>query len=74
MTALKWLTQGYGYEITSADVWAAFTHTMQAAKNADVSEQTLGRITDLVMQEPSADRFVARILGRRLGVGRDDAP
>jgi hypothetical protein len=34
MTALHWLIHGHGYEITSADVWAAWSNTMKAARNA----------------------------------------
>jgi len=37
LVALRWLVEGYGYEITGLDVWAAFTSTMKAAErtNAD---------------------------------------
>jgi hypothetical protein len=38
LLALHWLVLGYGYEITGADVWAAYSSTMKAAEtngNAD---------------------------------------
>ena len=38
MTALHWLVEGYGYEITSADVLAAYSFTMEAAGNAGCAE------------------------------------
>ena len=34
LTALRWLVGGYGYEITGADVWAAYANTMKAAEKA----------------------------------------
>jgi hypothetical protein len=38
LLALRWLVQGYGYEITGADVWAAYSCTMKAAeKNGNAS-------------------------------------
>ena len=32
--ALRWLVEGRGYEISGADVWAAYTSTMKAAEQA----------------------------------------
>jgi hypothetical protein len=37
LLALQWLVQGYGYEITGADVRAAFSNTMKAADKAGVT-------------------------------------
>ena len=34
MTAIRWLAQGHGYEITALDVHSAYTHTMNAARRA----------------------------------------
>jgi hypothetical protein len=67
MLALQWLVQGYGYEITGGDVWAAYSSTLKAAeKNGSVVE-TRKRIRELVAAE-AAGGFVARILGRELGL------
>ncbi len=66
MAALRWLVEGYGYEITGADVLAAFSHTMQAAEHAGIVEETRARIRDLVSRETFGERFVTRILGRYL--------
>lgn len=68
MAALHWLVLGFGYEITSADVLGAFTQTMRAAEIAGRAEETLHRIRGLVAQESTEDRFVAKVLGRRLGL------
>ena len=66
MTALMWLVEGYGYDITGADVHAAFAHTMKAAQHAGVAGETKLRIRALVSKESSGERFVTKILGRQL--------
>ena len=66
MAALRWLVEGYGYEITSADVRAAYSHTMEAAEHAGVADKTRARIRALVARETFGERFVTRILGRDL--------
>jgi len=68
VAALRWLALGYGYEITGADVWSAYTHTTKAAENAGCAEATQQRIRELVGKETFGDRFVTRILGRHLGL------
>ena len=35
MAALRWLVEGFGYEITGLDVLNVYSHTMKAADNAD---------------------------------------
>jgi hypothetical protein len=68
LTALRWLVEGYGYEITSADVWAAYTETMNAAEQAGCAGEARDRIRTLVASETYGDRFVTRTLGRALGL------
>jgi tetratricopeptide (TPR) repeat protein len=68
MAALRWLVEGYGYEITGLDVLNAYSHTMQAAENAGCADQTRQRIHDLVVRESFGDRFVTKVLGRHLGM------
>ncbi|MCD4825815.1 MAG: hypothetical protein K8S55_14575 [Phycisphaerae bacterium] len=70
MAALRWLVEGYGYEIMGTDVWAAYHHTMEAAKNLERKPETLKRIRKLVMGEVSRERFVSKILGRELGLNQ----
>jgi tetratricopeptide (TPR) repeat protein len=67
LAALHWLVEGYGYEITSADVWAAYTETMKAAERAGRAGQARDRIRALVASETDSERFVTRTLGRTLG-------
>ncbi len=68
MAALRCLVEGYGYDITSADVSAAYKHTMQAAEHAGRAPETLKRIRDLVASETMSDRFVSKVLGPALGL------
>ncbi len=51
MAALRWLVEGYGYEITGLDVQNAYAFTMKAAENAGVVPQTRERIRALVAAE-----------------------
>ena len=64
LAALHWLAQGYGYEITGADVWAAYSNTMKAAERLDRRDEVRERI------RASLDNkgFVAQVLGRELGL------
>jgi hypothetical protein len=68
LAALRWLVEGYGYEVTGADVWAAYTNTMTAAEKAGRAVEARDRIRALVAGEPYGERFVTRILGRELGL------
>lgn len=68
MAALYWLVQGYGYEITGADVGAAYSNTLKAAENAGCRDRIRRRIRALVEEEAQPDRFVTRMLGRELGL------
>jgi hypothetical protein len=67
LLALHWLVQGYGYEITGADVWAAYSSTLKAAEENESVAEIRGRIQKLVAGE-KAGGFVAKILGRELGL------
>jgi hypothetical protein len=68
MAALHWLVQGYGYEITSVDVWAAYSRTLEAAARIGQQEATRDRIRALVAGEQQSGRFVTKILGASLGL------
>ena len=68
MAALRWLVEGYGYEITGLDVLNAYSHTMKAAENVGCAAATQKRIHDLVARESFGERFVTKVLGRQLGL------
>jgi hypothetical protein len=66
VTALHWIIQGYGYEITGGDVFEAFDYTMKAAANAGMKEIVLDRVKELVTGTGQNNRFVTDVLGSRL--------
>jgi hypothetical protein len=70
LLALHWLVEGYGYEITSADVWAAYRETTKAAAQQGSVAETRERIRTMVAGETFGERFVTRILGRELGLSK----
>jgi len=66
VAALRWLAEGYGYEVTGLDVWKAFESTLKAAELAGCRPGTLERIRRLVGGGGAGARFVAEALGSRL--------
>jgi hypothetical protein len=70
LLALHWLVQGYRYEITGADVWAAYNATIKAAEQQGRTSETRERIRAMVADETFGERFVTRILERELGLAK----
>lgn len=68
LLAIHWLVEGYGYEITGADVWAAYDSTLRAAERQGSAAEVKERIRTMVAAEGGGERFVTRILGRELGL------
>jgi hypothetical protein len=68
LLALYWLVQGYGYEITSGDVWDAYRFTLAAAERHGSAGDVRERIRKLVAAEGLGDHFVTKVLGRELGL------
>ena len=68
LAALRWLVQGYGYEITSADVWAAYTNTINAAADTPAADEIRSRIRALIDSANARGGFVATIIGRDVGL------
>lgn len=66
LLALRWLSAGHGYETTSADVWAAYHSTMEAAAQLGRAEPTRQQIRQLISETPGSS--AARVLGRELGL------
>ena len=48
LLALHWLGRGYGYEITGADVWAAYEATMKAAEELGTVRETRQRVRNMI--------------------------
>lgn len=67
MAALHWLAVGHGYEITSADVWAAYRSTIEAAERHGMAGEVKDRIRQLLARDLSGGLFLTRVLGAALG-------
>jgi hypothetical protein len=67
LLALHWLVEGYGNDITSADVWAAYSSTMNGAERNGNADEVRARVRTLVGGE-RAGGFVSGVLGRELGL------
>ncbi len=67
LLALYWLTLGYGYEITSADVMGAYRATLAAADRSGTLIEVKERVRQLVAADAQGG-FVRQVLGRELGL------
>jgi len=68
LLSLYWLVQGYGYEITSVDVWDAYRATLAAAERHCSAAEVKERVRKMVATEGAGERFVTKVLGRELGL------
>jgi len=66
LAAILWLSEGYGFDITSADVWEAYQRTMEAGNNLGRGEATKAAVKKIVGLDRTGMRFVTRILAREL--------
>lgn len=66
MAALNWLFKGYGYDVTSADVWAAYEPALQAACKLGQEADFLARISKAVEHGLTENNWVAEYLARRI--------
>ena len=67
LLALRWLVEGYGYEVMSTDVWAAYSSVMNSAERANKVTETQKLVRQLVAQERTGG-FVTTILAKDLGL------
>jgi hypothetical protein len=68
LLALYWLVQGYGYEITSADVWEAYQSTLAAAERHGGGAKVKERVREMVAAAGAGEHFVTKVLGKELGL------
>jgi hypothetical protein len=67
MAALHWLSQGWGYEVTSTDVVEAYDRALDAASRLNKVDAVKDRIRQLVESNESASvRFVQQSLYRSM--------
>lgn len=67
LLALHWIIHDYGYDITSADVQAAYSSTMHAAEGQGSVAETRERVKQLVVDDTPGG-FVASVLRKELGL------
>jgi hypothetical protein len=65
LLSLHWLVQGYGYEITSADVLDAYRAVLAAAEHSGTVAKAREHVRKLVAAEGPGG-FVRKVLGREL--------
>lgn len=66
MAALDWIAQGYGYEITGADVWAAYDAAKAAGDRMGTGASVRSRARNIAVRYSKGENFVAQILRREL--------
>lgn len=62
LAALHWISEGYGYEITSLDVIEAYKYTMKAAENAGNVDETLARVSMVRRGDNMGAEFINKVL------------
>ncbi|MFQ5661564.1 MAG: hypothetical protein ACE5GZ_14205, partial [Gammaproteobacteria bacterium] len=67
MAALRWLSEGWGYEVTSADVVEAYERAMAAAATLNKVDDVTDKIRQLIVSNESASTlFVRQALQARM--------
>ena len=66
VVALRWMAQGYGYEITGADVSNACRYTAQAAENAGDKDSIMEWVRESISKETNGQNFAAKLVRRWL--------
>jgi hypothetical protein len=51
LAAIRWLAEGYGFEITGADVWAAYSHTLKSGETQKATQFCGSKMAQLVLIE-----------------------
>lgn len=66
LVALEWLALGYGYEVTSADVWAAYLPAKSVAERADATAALRARVRAIAARYRDGKNLVAEVLRSEL--------
>jgi hypothetical protein len=66
LVALDWLALGYGYEVTGADVWAAYLPAKSVAERADATAALRARVREIAARYRDGKNLVAEVLRREL--------
>jgi hypothetical protein len=66
IASLHWLVEGWGYEITGSDVYAAYDYALKAAENLGITDQVKADIAKIVSADKSPGMLIKDILSRHL--------
>ena len=66
IASLHWLAEGWGYEVTGSDIFAAYDYAIKAAESLGVTDQVKADIVKIVSADNSPGMYVRNILGRHL--------
>ena len=67
LAALRWISLGYGYDITGADVLDAYSAVTQAAENAGLPTQQVNeQIREMIASTQPGNSLMKTILARHL--------
>ena len=66
LVALDWIAQGYGYELTSADVWAAYAPAKEAADRLGVGGEFRARLRSIIASYTRGEALVGHVLRGQL--------
>lgn len=66
LTALRWLCEGYGYELDGSEVHSAFGHAMAAAEHIGQRDGALRSMMSMVTPEYSGEAWSREALRRKL--------
>ena len=65
LLALHWLANGFGYEVTGSDVWAAYSTTIAAAEHKGNVPEVRERIRQIISAEAPGG-LVTRVLANHI--------
>jgi hypothetical protein len=66
LVALDWIAQGYGYELTSADVWAAYAPAKEAADRLGTGADFRARLRSIIASYTRGEAIVGHVLRGQL--------
>jgi len=66
LVALDWIAQGYGYELTSADVWAAFAPAKEAADRLGTGAHFRARVRSITASYARGEALIGHVLRNHL--------
>ena len=67
LASLRWLSEGWGYDVTDLEVLAAYDLALAAAERLGRSQSVLDDIRRIIAADRSQGGFVRELIARRMG-------